>query len=121
MAVRSLNFHQVTGNVQEECRKAYAGGIRSDKTALSGKIGRYQNLHMNSRGTTTHSLLADALRESHEREITDSELDEARRRLDQIIDVLSAIEERRRENETKALDTGAPPSDNARLAKRTYH
>lgn len=74
---------------------------------------------MSSRGTTTFGPLADALRCSHQREITDDELAEARRRLDQILDVLSAIEERRRT--ANLLDTDAPAADNDRLAEETYH
>lgn len=65
------------------------------------------------------SPLADALRRSHQREITDDELAEARRRLDQILDVLGAIEERRRA--ANLLDTDAPATDNSLLAEETYH
>ncbi len=71
--------------------------------------------------TIVHGPLADALRQSHGREITDGELDEARRRLDQILEVLSAIEERRRAGDAKSLDLAEPPSDNGGLGKRTYH
>ncbi len=74
---------------------------------------------MSFRGSTVFGLLADALRCSHQREITNDELAEARRRLDQILDVLSAIDERRRIS--NPLDTDAPQSDNDRLAEETYH
>jgi len=121
LAALSLNFRKATGNVQEGCRKVYVGGICSDITGLSGGNRRYQNIRMNSHGTTTHNSLEDALRTSHGREITEGELDEARRRLDQIIEVLSAIEERRRSDGAKSLDLGKSPSDNAGLGKRTYH
>ena len=69
--------------------------------------------------TTAYGPLADALRKSHDREITEGELDEARRRLDQILEVLSAIEERR--CTTNLLDTETPQADNGRLAEEPYH
>lgn len=80
---------------------------------------RPQNVQMNSRRTITLGPLADALCRSHGREITEGELDEARRRLDQILDVLAAVEERKRT--ANPLDTGAPQADNGRLAEEPYH